>query len=64
MKEKMEREESRSRYRLCKKQTVVEPVFGIIKECIGFRRFLLRGLHKVCGEWQLVALYLPYSVHA
>ncbi len=33
-----------------RKQTV-EPVFGIIKEAIGFRRFLLRGQEKVSLEW-------------
>ncbi len=42
----------RSRYRLRKQ--VVEPVFGQIKECLGFRRFLLRGIGKVQGEWSLV----------
>jgi len=42
----------RSRYRLRKQ--VVEPVFGQIKEARGFRRFLLRGLEKVRGEWSLV----------
>lgn len=42
----------RSRYRL-RKQTV-EPVFGQIKEALGFRRFLLRGYEKVRCEWQLV----------
>lgn len=36
-----------------RKQTV-EPVFGIIKEVLGFRRFLLRGLEKVDLEWTLV----------
>lgn len=36
-----------------RKQTV-EPVFGIIKEALGFRRFLLRGLAKVNLEWTLV----------
>ena len=36
-----------------RKQTV-EPVFGIIKEALGFRRFLLRGLEKVNLEWTLV----------
>jgi len=34
----------------------VEPVFGTIKEAMGFRRFLLRGLHKVRQEWALVCL--------
>jgi transposase len=33
-----------------------EPVFGIIKSVLGFRRFLLRGLDAVRGEWRLVAL--------
>ena len=36
-----------------RKQTV-EPVFGIIKEAMGFRRFLMRGLEKVNLEWELV----------
>jgi len=34
----------------------VEPRFGIIKEQQGVRRFLLRGLEKVRGEWGLVTL--------
>lgn len=38
-----------------RKQTV-EPVFGIIKQVMGFRQFSLRGLEKVSGEWALVAL--------
>jgi hypothetical protein len=29
----------------------VEPVFGQTKEGRGLRRFLLRGLEKVKGEW-------------
>lgn len=54
MKKKMEGEEARSKYRL-RKQTV-EPVFGIIKNVLKFTRFSLRGLEKVRGEWELVAL--------
>jgi len=38
-----------------RKQTV-EPVFGIIKEVMGFRRFLLRGRAKVGLEWTLVCV--------
>jgi transposase len=38
-----------------RKQTV-EPVFGIIKETMGFRRFMLRGLAKTKLEWTLVTL--------
>jgi transposase len=35
---------------------VVEPVFGQIKGARGFRRFSLRGLEKIRGEWSLVCL--------
>jgi transposase len=38
-----------------RKQTP-EPVFGIIKSVMGFRQFLLRGLHSVKGEWNLVTM--------
>ena len=33
-----------------------DPVFGIIKAVLGFTGFGLRGLDKVTGEWDLVAL--------
>lgn len=36
------------------RKMTVEPVFGIIKEAMGFRRFMLRGIDKVDGEWDLV----------
>jgi Transposase DDE domain len=42
----------RSRYRLRKQ--LVEPVNGQIKEARGFRRFSMRGLRTVRGEWSLV----------
>lgn len=35
---------------------IVEPVFGQIKGARGFRRFSMRGLAKVSGEWSLVCL--------
>jgi hypothetical protein len=38
------------------RKTVVEPVFGQIKQARGFRQFLLRGLKKVQGEWAIVCL--------
>jgi len=37
------------------RKAIVEPVNGQIKECRGLRRFLLRGLEKVNGEWNLIA---------
>jgi transposase len=37
-----------------KRKETVEPVFGIIKGVMGFRRFMLRGLDKVNLEWDIV----------
>ena len=39
-----------------RRKVIVEPVFGQSKEVRGFRRFLLRGLAKIRGEWRLVCL--------
>jgi transposase len=39
-----------------RRKAIVEPVFGQIKQVRGFRRFSLRGLVKVQGEWALVCL--------
>jgi DDE family transposase/integrase-like protein len=39
-----------------RRKVIVEPVFGQIKEGRGFRRFLLRGLQNIRGEWRLVCL--------
>jgi hypothetical protein len=54
MKTKLETETGRALY--ARRKQTVEPVFGIIKQCMGFRQFLLRGLEKVSGEWQLVTV--------
>ena len=54
MRERLEEPENRERYRL-RKQTV-EPVFGVVKQAMGFRQFLLRGIDRVEGEWALVML--------
>lgn len=54
MKAKLETDEAQRKYRL-RKQTV-EPVFGIIKHAIGFRRFHLRGIAKVKNEWNIIAI--------
>jgi transposase len=37
-----------------RRKTIVEPVFGQIKQVRGFRRFSLRGVIKVRCEWALV----------
>ncbi|MBI1311686.1 transposase [bacterium] len=39
-----------------KRNWMVEPVFGQMKACRGFRQFLLRGLEKRQGEFRLVCL--------
>ena len=44
---------AREAYKLRKQ--LVEPVFGIIKEQQGARRFLLRGLVNVAAEWTMLA---------
>jgi len=54
MKHRLKTKEGKAFY--AKRKTTSEPVFGIIKEVMGFRRFLLRGLAAVKGEWRLVCL--------
>jgi transposase len=39
-----------------RRKVIVEPVFGQIKGARGFRRFSLRGLAKINGEFRLVCL--------
>jgi len=39
-----------------KRKVIVEPVFGQIKQAMGFRHFSLRGLAKVPDEWGIVSL--------
>ncbi len=39
-----------------KRKSTVEPVFGIIKNILGFRQFMVRGLENVSGEWNLVSI--------
>ena len=47
-------EEGRELYR--RRKFKVEPVFGIIKEAMKFRRFTMRGEVQAQGEWGLVCL--------
>ena len=54
MRRKLQTKAGRAVYR--KRKVIVEPVLGQIKAARGFRRFLLRGLAKVKGEWLLVTL--------
>lgn len=54
MRHRLRTKAGRAIYRL--RQQTVEPVFGIIKEAMGFRRFQLRGEEKAALEWTLVTL--------
>lgn len=54
MRQRLRTRAGKAKYAL-RKQTV-EPVFGIIKSVMGFRRFSLRGRTKASLEWMLVAL--------
>ena len=38
------------------RKETVEPIFGIVKEVLGFRRFSMRGKDKANIEWDLVSL--------
>ena len=38
-----------------RRKAIVEPVYGQIKGCRGFRRFSFRGLRSVAAEWKFVA---------
>jgi transposase len=39
-----------------RRKSTVETVFGVIKQVLGFRQFLLRGCEEVAGEWNLVCI--------
>ena len=54
MKEKMNTDESRKIYSL--RKITVEPVYGHMKQNLGFREFLLRGLEKVKIEMNLISI--------
>jgi len=52
LREQMNQPEAKAAYQL--RQGIVEPVFGQIKQWRGLRQFLLRGIDKVSGEWQMI----------
>jgi hypothetical protein len=54
MRHKLASVEAQALYKM--RKAIVEPVFGQIKECRGFRRVLLRGLMAARAEFQIVAL--------
>jgi hypothetical protein len=58
MKAKVRSAEGDALYR--RRKGIVEPVFGILKETLGFRQWSLRGLKKVTGE--LALLVMAYNI--
>lgn len=54
MRAKLRTQAGRNIYR--RRQAVVEPVFGILKEQRGMRKFRRRGLAAVTTEWMLAAI--------
>ena len=54
MQHRLQTQEGKAVY--AKRKATVETVFGIVKDLLGFRQFLLRGLDAVQGEWSLVCI--------
>ena len=54
MRQRLRTPQGKQRYQ--QRKTIVEPVFGVLKEQRGMRKFQLRGLDKVNNEWMLAAL--------
>jgi hypothetical protein len=54
MAERLAMAEGQAHYR--RRKVIPEPVFGWIKEILGFRRLRVRGPTAVAGEWHLVCL--------
>ena len=56
MAERLKTPEGEAHYR--RRKVIPEPVFGWIKNVLGFRRASMRGLERVKGEWDLICLAL------
>lgn len=54
MRWRMQTKEGRALY--SQRKYTIEPTFGIQKEAMGYRRFMVRGLEAVSKEWDLVCI--------
>lgn len=54
MKHRLKTMAGKAVYRI--RKSTIEPVFGIIKAVMGFRRFMLRGFKSAQAEWNLVCM--------
>lgn len=52
MARKLRTKKGRAEY--AKRKGIIEPVFGQLKQVLGFRQFSLRGLVSMRGEWRLM----------
>jgi transposase len=52
MARKLRTKKGRATY--ARRKGIIEPVFGQLKEVLGFRQFSLRGLARMRGEWRLL----------
>jgi transposase len=53
MARKLRTKKGRSMY--AKRKGMIEPIFGQLKQVLGFRQFSMRGLSAMRGEWRLMA---------
>jgi len=53
MARKLRTKQGREMY--AKRKGMIEPIFGQLKQILGFRQFSLRGLASMRGEWRLMA---------
>jgi len=53
MARKLRTKKGRAMY--AKRKAMIEPIFGQLKQVLGFRQFSLRGLASMRGEWRLMA---------
>jgi hypothetical protein len=53
MARKLRTKKGRAMY--AKRKGMIEPIFGQLKQVLGFRQFSLRGLASMRGEWRLMA---------
>jgi transposase len=59
MRERLQSPEGQAHYR--RRKTIPEPVFGWIKQVIGFRTFSLRGIAAVSAEWRLMCTAMNFK---
>jgi hypothetical protein len=52
MARKLRTKQGRETY--AKRKEIIEPIFGQLKQVLGFRQFSLRGLAAIRSEWRLM----------